>query len=71
MSWRGSRRNLSRVFDPLPVGVLCQCTRDHIGGVLSTFSDEDLTHMIVDGQITVTCEFCNKDFVFDPSPAAS
>ena len=55
-----------RVFDAVPVGVLCQCTRDHIGGVLAQFSDDDLGEMIVDGQIVVTCEFCNKDFLFDP-----
>jgi molecular chaperone Hsp33 len=55
-----------RVFDPVPVGVLCQCSRDKIGGVLAQFDDAELSDMVVDGSIIVTCEFCNKNFDFTP-----
>jgi molecular chaperone Hsp33 len=55
-----------RVFDPVPVGVLCECSRDKIGGVLSQFDNTELTDMVVDGSIVVTCEFCNKNFDFTP-----
>lgn len=55
-----------RVFDPVPVGVLCQCTRERIGTVLAQFSDDELRDMVVDGVIGVNCEFCNKTFDFTP-----
>ena len=60
-----------RVFDPVPLGVLCQCTRSHIGSVLAQFDDAELTDMAVDGVIRVTCEFCNKNFDFDPPGATT
>ncbi|MFN3233487.1 MAG: Hsp33 family molecular chaperone [Alphaproteobacteria bacterium] len=55
-----------RVFDPEPVEVFCQCSRDRIGRVLKQFATEDLADMVVDGKIVVTCEFCTSEYVFDP-----
>jgi molecular chaperone Hsp33 len=60
-----------RVFDPVPVGVLCQCTRERIGAVLSQFDDAEMSDMVVDGSIVVTCEFCNKNFDFTPPAEAA
>jgi molecular chaperone Hsp33 len=60
-----------RVFPQTDITKDCRCTREHISSVLSRFSDDDITHMVVDGKITVTCEFCSKDFVFDPEAAAA
>jgi molecular chaperone Hsp33 len=60
-----------RVFDPIPVGVLCQCTRERIGAVLGQFDDVELSDMVVDGSIVVTCEFCNKNFDFTPPAEAA
>jgi len=60
-----------RVFPQTELTKDCRCTREHISGVLGRFSDEDIAHMVVDGKITVTCEFCSKDFVFDPEAAAA
>ncbi|MGF1457017.1 MAG: Hsp33 family molecular chaperone [Alphaproteobacteria bacterium] len=58
-----------RVFDPMPLSMDCRCTEDHIRDVLTRTGDsrEDL---VEDGRITVRCEFCNKDFVFDPETLA-
>ena len=58
-----------RVFPTTQLTKDCRCTREHIAGVLGRFSDEDISHMIVDDKITVTCEFCSKDFTFDPQSA--
>ncbi|MBN8897884.1 MAG: Hsp33 family molecular chaperone HslO, partial [Rhodospirillales bacterium] len=33
-------------------------------GILEGFSDDDLDHMSVEGDIVMTCEFCNHDFRF-------
>lgn len=42
----------------------CRCSRQHLAGILEGFSAADLDHMAEDGDITMTCEFCNLDFRF-------
>ncbi len=42
----------------------CRCSRARLGGILEGFSQDDLDHMAVDGDIVMTCEFCNFDFRF-------
>lgn len=43
----------------------CRCSKAKLSDVLSRFSDDDLDHMVEDGAITMTCEFCNHDFRFN------
>ncbi len=42
----------------------CRCTRQRLSGILEGFDTDDLDHMAVDGDIVMTCEFCNFDFRF-------
>jgi molecular chaperone Hsp33 len=42
----------------------CRCSRARLAGILEGFSADDLDHMAVDGDIVMTCEFCNYDFRF-------
>ena len=42
----------------------CRCSRARLAGILEGFPMEDLDHMMVDGDIVMTCEFCNLDFRF-------
>jgi molecular chaperone Hsp33 len=42
----------------------CRCSRARLAGILEGFSTDDLDHMSVDGDIIMTCEFCNYDFRF-------
>lgn len=42
----------------------CRCSRARLSGILEGFSEDDLDHMAVDGDIVMTCEFCNFDFRF-------
>ncbi|HVZ09672.1 Hsp33 family molecular chaperone HslO [Rhodopila sp.] len=42
----------------------CRCSRARLAGILEGFPDDDLDHMSVDGDIVMTCEFCNHDFRF-------
>ncbi len=42
----------------------CRCSRQRLSGILETFGTDDLDHMAVDGEIVMTCEFCNHDFRF-------
>lgn len=55
-----------RAFDSRTVQKGCRCTMEKIRGILSTMSDDDIAHMTENGKISVTCEFCNHDFSFDP-----
>lgn len=55
-----------RVFDPIPLGVFCQCSRERIEDVLAQFGGDDMSDMVVDGKIVVTCEFCSRVYEFDP-----
>jgi len=49
---------------PRPLRFGCRCSRARLGGILEGFSPDDLDHMSVDGDIIMTCEFCNFDFLF-------
>ena len=42
----------------------CRCSRARLVGILEGFPADDLDHMAVDGDIVMTCEFCNFDFRF-------
>ncbi len=43
----------------------CRCSRQRLSGILERFDADDLDHMVKDGAIVMTCEFCNFDFRFD------
>jgi molecular chaperone Hsp33 len=45
----------------------CRCSRSRLAGILETFPPDDLDHMAVEGDIVMTCEFCNLDFRFERS----
>jgi molecular chaperone Hsp33 len=34
--------------------------------MLKNFSQDDRDHMVEDGKISVTCEFCSANYVFAP-----
>jgi molecular chaperone Hsp33 len=42
----------------------CRCSRARLASILEGFPVDDLDHMAVDGDIVMTCEFCNYDFRF-------
>jgi molecular chaperone Hsp33 len=42
----------------------CRCSRARLAGILEGFSADDLDHMAIEGDIVMTCEFCNYDFRF-------
>jgi molecular chaperone Hsp33 len=42
----------------------CRCSRQRLAGILEGFPEDDLDHMTVDGDIVMTCEFCNVAFRF-------
>jgi molecular chaperone Hsp33 len=56
-----------RVFDAAGVESKCSCSRERIEGMLRTFSAEEIAASTEDGAISVKCEFCGKDYRFDPA----
>jgi molecular chaperone Hsp33 len=52
------------IYDPTALHADCRCSREKIITTLRSFSDDDKADMSIDGVITVTCQFCNKDEVF-------
>lgn len=55
-----------RVYSPQKVCKGCRCTPEKLQGILGLLTADDLAHATVNGEIVMTCEFCNKDFKFDP-----
>jgi len=56
-----------RVFQPGDVRAECSCSRATVEAMLRSFSQDDRDHMVEDGKITVTCEFCSESYVFAPA----
>jgi len=48
-----------------PLVARCRCSRERVERVLRAMPPSDLDDMIVDGRISVTCEFCSATYEFD------
>jgi len=59
-----------RVFRDMAVRAQCSCSRDGVDAMLRRFSQDDRDHMVENGVISVTCEFCNATYVFEPADVA-
>jgi molecular chaperone Hsp33 len=55
-----------RVFKAAGVEAKCSCSREGVANMLKSFSKDDRHHMIQDGVIAVTCEFCSTRYIFAP-----
>ena len=53
-----------RVFSAQPVRAACTCTHEKIAAVLERYAEHELSDMVEDGAINVTCEFCRKNYGF-------
>jgi molecular chaperone Hsp33 len=60
-----------RVFRSRTLHAECSCSRDNVAAMLRSFSRDDRDHMVENGMISVTCEFCNSQYVFKPEDVAS
>ncbi len=52
------------VDKPRSLAYGCRCSRARLADILEGFPRDDLDHMAIDGDIVMTCEFCNFDFRF-------
>ncbi len=55
-----------RLFEPEPFGFRCSCSRDRIERVLRGLGYDEVRDILeTEGQVEVTCEFCNQVYRFD------
>jgi len=55
-----------RVYPSVDVTFACRCGPERVRNVLSGFAPEELSDMLIDGKIEVTCEFCSSRYAFSP-----
>ncbi len=55
-----------RVYQATNVTFACRCGPERVRNVLSGFAPEELSDMLIDGKIEVTCEFCSSRYLFSP-----
>ncbi len=56
-----------RVYRAAEIRDECSCSRERVAGLLATFTAEEIAESTEDGVISVTCEFCSKQYRFDPA----
>ena len=56
-----------RVFRPRRLVARCRCARGRVAATLKALPRDELDDMKIDGDVVVTCQFCNADYVFDDS----
>ena len=56
-----------RVFPARTLKFSCKCSRARMQAAVTMLSEVEREEMTVDGQITVTCQFCNAEQAFDPA----
>ncbi|MBV9262260.1 MAG: Hsp33 family molecular chaperone [Pseudolabrys sp.] len=56
-----------RVFKSSEVRAECSCSRETVESMLRSFSQDDRDHMVENGKISVTCEFCSAHYQFAPA----
>ncbi|MCP5144286.1 MAG: Hsp33 family molecular chaperone HslO [Gammaproteobacteria bacterium] len=55
-----------RIFDPGPVSFSCSCSRQRSAGLLRALGSEELQALAAEQEVvTVTCEFCGCEYLFD------
>jgi molecular chaperone Hsp33 len=59
-----------RAFSGHDVKFECRCSRERVANVLRSLGQEEVRSVIAEqGAVTVTCEFCQKPYRFDPIDA--
>ncbi|MGY6532989.1 Hsp33 family molecular chaperone [Glycocaulis sp.] len=60
-----------RLHGSRPVERRCTCDRERLVRILAGFPPEDHAEMMQDGQIVMTCQYCNRDWGFDAAEVAA
>ncbi|MBR9824237.1 MAG: Hsp33 family molecular chaperone [Alphaproteobacteria bacterium] len=53
-----------RIFEPTSLQRRCACDHERLKRIIASFSEDDQAHMVRDGEVVMTCEYCNRDWRF-------
>jgi molecular chaperone Hsp33 len=53
------------LYDPFALKAKCRCSEERIKSFLATLSPTEIESLLENGQLKLTCEFCNHTYVFD------
>jgi Disulfide bond chaperones of the HSP33 family len=56
-----------RVYEGTDVMDQCSCSREKIRAILDGFTAEEIEESTENGVIRASCQFCSKEYVFDPA----
>lgn len=60
-----------RLFEPEPVAFRCSCSRERIDNTLRSLGKTEVDDMIAEqGALSISCEFCNREYRVDAIDAA-
>jgi molecular chaperone Hsp33 len=59
-----------RVFRRRPLVARCRCTRARLEQTLRSLPRAEIEDLKVDGEVVVTCEYCNRRYCFDDAALA-
>jgi len=54
-----------RVWAPSDLFASCRCSRERVATVLASLPRDEIAELKVNGNVEVTCEFCNSTYTFD------
>lgn len=54
-----------QVFESSPLKAQCRCSEERIRTFLSSLSSDEIEDLLEKGQLKMTCEFCNHEYIFD------
>lgn len=54
-----------RVYRVRPLTLGCRCSRERLETILRSLPHDEVREMTVDGEVVMTCQFCNVDFRFN------
>jgi molecular chaperone Hsp33 len=55
-----------RAFTPMPLAFGCRCSRDRVESILKSYRRDEVGDLLDEnGQLSVVCEFCNSNYLFN------
>lgn len=63
--WRLFHEGGIMIFESMPLKAKCRCSQERIKTFLETLSSEEIDELLENGQLKMTCEFCNHTYTFD------
>lgn len=54
-----------RVYRERPLTTGCRCSQERLQRILRSLPRDEVTEMMVGGEVIITCQFCNAEYRFD------